>query len=383
VSRFDVAIVGGGPAGAWAGFRLASSGLRVALFDGSHPREKPCGGGLTGRALSLVKRAVPLESLPSVPVSGAAFTHDARTATVPLSTDGDLPALSVASRRELDGRLLAAAIAAGVAHVPSRASDVVPSAAGWHVRTRSGTVEAAWILGADGANSLVRRRVARPFHRADLSIATGYFVHDRSSREIVVSFEGTPPGYLWSFPRPDHLAVGICAQADECTVDPLLERSRAWIESTVGPATLLERYSWPIPSLREETLLNERAAGDRWMLLGDAAGLVDPITREGIYFALRSADLAVGSLLEGNGAAMRYARRVRDEIHAELIRAARLKARFYRPSFMQLLLRSLQHSARIREVMADLVAGEQTYRGLRRRLLSTLELRLMIELFGM
>ena len=75
--------------------------------------------------------------------------------------------------------------------------------------------------------------------------------------------------------------------------------------------------------------------------------------------------------------------RLRDTIYAELTMAAQIKAHFYRPAFMRLLITALQRSERIRAVMADLVAGEQAYRSLRSRLLKTMELRLMLELLGL
>ena len=120
----------------------------------------------------------------------------------------------MAGRRDLDAALLAAAIAAGAEHRPERVTGLKRSGGRWAIETRRGAIEADWIIGADGTNSLVRRHVSRPFSRADLSIATGYFVHGVSSDTIDIAFENQPAGYLWSFPRPDHLAVGMCAQAD-------------------------------------------------------------------------------------------------------------------------------------------------------------------------
>ncbi len=224
--------------------------------------------------------------------------------------------------------------------------------------------------------------VAHPFARADLSVASGYFVDGRSSREIVVSFENDPPGYLWSFPRPDHLAIGICAQADQASAAQLQEATRQWIVRQFGEGGTLRRYSWPIPSLSLEALERERPAGPGWLLVGDAAGLVDPITREGIYFALQSGDIAADAVLDGHRVGETYVERVRHDIHAELARAARIKARFFQPRFIALLMKALSRSAAIRAIMADLVAGRQSYDGLRRRLLQTLEWRLMLELFG-
>jgi geranylgeranyl reductase family protein len=381
-TAYDVAIVGAGPAGAWAAFRLASGGARVAVLDPSHPREKPCGGGLTGRALARVAAAVDPATLASVHISGARFMHRERTALVDLAAGGaSATPLVVSGRKSFDAALLASAVRAGARHLPHRVTGLRRTAARWTIDTRDGSCEAEWLIGADGANSFVRRTVARPFARADLSIAAGFFVHGRSAGEIDVVFEEEPPGYLWSFPRPDHLAVGVCAQADESTPAVLLAQARAWIDR-YAPGGTLERYGWPIPSLTERALTGEHPAGDGWMLAGDAAGLVDAITREGIYFALESADFAADALLAGRNPPSAYAARVRREIHSELIRAARLKAHFFQPRFMGLLLKGLERSAGIRLVMADLVSGRQTYAGLRRRLLKTLEWKLMLELFG-
>lgn len=378
----DVAIVGGGPAGAWSSYRLARGGVRVAVIDGSHPREKPCGGGVTRRALEIVQDALADRQLPAVPIDGATFGYEGRSARCALAPGGSRHPLLVTARRDFDSGLLDAAVAAGAHHVRERATDIRPDGNRWIVATQSREVTADWIVGADGVNSLVRRRLSRPLERADISIATGYFVHGATSRDVAVEFVGDPPGYLWSFPRTDHLAVGVCAQADRATAGALQACAADWISAHVGRNFRLERYSWPIPSLTLRALRAEQPAGRRWILAGDAAGLVDPITREGIYFALRSAESAAECLMGGGDPARRYTSRLRAEIYPELQRAAALKERFYRPPFLRLLISALDRSAAIRAIMSDLVAGEQTYSGLRRRLLRTLEWRLMFELFG-
>lgn len=381
MARFDVAIVGAGPAGSWAARSLASRGARVALIDGTHPREKPCGGGVTGRALAMVRGAIDPARIAAVPVETATFVDGPRRATIRLRGDHAAgPQLAIVARRDFDAALLSAATAAGVRLVPARAAEVRRANGGWAIDTKAGEVSARWLVGADGANSLVRRRVARPFAREDLSIATGYFVHGLTSREITVVFAHEPPGYLWAFPRHDHIAVGVGAQADAASSAALLAMAADWIRAAFPAGVArLERYSWPIPSLGEPSLARERPAGDRWMLIGDAGGLVDPVTREGIFFALASAEAAAESLAAADPAGA-YTARLRDGMYTELRRAARLKERFFHRRFTALMVSGLQRSARIREVMADLVAGEQTYRGLRRRLLRTLEFRLMWQL---
>src|SRR6188508_3433782 len=115
--QLDVAIVGAGPSGAWAAYLLARAGARVRLFDDSHPREKACGGGVTGRALAIVSQAVSPDDCPTVRIRMARFVDTGESrgdggqlpgtrggAAVPLPAD----ALVVASRASFDGALLAA-----------------------------------------------------------------------------------------------------------------------------------------------------------------------------------------------------------------------------------------------------------------------------------
>jgi geranylgeranyl reductase family protein len=370
----DVAIIGAGPAGCWAACQLARRGARVAIVDGSHPREKPCGGGVTGRALALVADAIDAARLPCCRIRSARFADSPRRRSVAVPLDDD--ALVVASRAEFDGMLLAAARRAGAALVPSRALDVTGNAGRFLIQTGAGPVAARLLIGADGANSLVRRRLARPFARAELSIATGYFAHGATGDEILIELAADPPGYLWSFPRPGHLAVGICAQADEgATSGALRVRAERWIrQMELGHGARLEPYSWPIPSLTAAGFGSLTTSGPGWFLAGDAAGLVDPITREGIYFALRSGEWAAQAAASADRAShTRYRERIHDEIGADLARAARYKAGFFRPRFARLLIDALQESAGIRTVMADLVAGRHAYSTLKWSLAKTLE----------
>jgi geranylgeranyl reductase family protein len=378
--KTDVAIVGAGPSGAWAAYRLARAGARVAIFDPSHPREKVCGGGVTGRALALVQPALAGRGLEATSIAAARFFDlDAgRSVSVPLGAgpQAGVDALTVVSRASFDAALLGAAREAGAAFVDARVLDVASDARGTSLSTAAGEWRAGFLIGADGANSLVRRRLAGAFPRGDLSMATGYFADGVTSDEIVLTLVSNPPGYIWSFPRPGHLAIGICASADAGTTTAALRaRTRAWIAATgIAPGVSLRAYSWPIPSLSRASLDRLVVRGTSWCLAGDAAGLVDPITREGIYFALLSGHWAAEATLAG--ATGPYAARVRDELVPELARAARLKAGFFRPAFGRLLLDALESSPAIGAVMADLIAGEQSYAGLKWRLLGTGEWRL-------
>jgi menaquinone-9 beta-reductase len=374
--RFDIAVVGAGPAGSATACRLARAGARVALFDASHPREKPCGGGLTGRALTIVRGMLGDAPLDGVPIRGLQFgsgpAQAGRTAVVTLS-GADM--LVVVSRQSLDQALLASAMQAGALLVTERVSDLSIDADGVRLTTRGGRYLADGVVGADGATSLVRRRCLAPFSRSQFSVAAGYYVLGPSSDEVVIRSYDDPPGYLWSFPRRDHLAVGACAPGDRVrNADQLRPILRDWLEHALpsdGPR--LRPYCWPIPSLGFRDLERLSVSGERWMLTGDAAGLVDPLTREGLYYALASGQLAADAWIEDRPPGSGYGERVRAAIQPELSRAAALQSRFFSSGFTDLLVEALQRSRAVREIMGDLVAGRQSYASLRRRLLGTFE----------
>src|SRR5919204_1896716 len=141
--RPDVAIVGAGPAGAWAAYNLARRGARVMVIDGSHPREKPCGGGVTGRALTLVSRRLPETSFDACVIRTARFVQSTadKCAAVSLArSEGAVPDLVVVSRDDFDRALLAAARNAGAAFLSARVCDVTIDCEGVRVETTAGAI---------------------------------------------------------------------------------------------------------------------------------------------------------------------------------------------------------------------------------------------------
>jgi flavin-dependent dehydrogenase len=358
----NVAVVGAGPAGSLLAARLAEGGVDVTVFDASHPREKPCGGGLTGKALAALPRAPHDDPLPVRSISRCRFEADGAAVDVALGEP-----MAVASRRELDAWLLRRAERAGARHVAER---VVQVARG-EVRSASGRRPFDLVVGADGAGSLVRRSFLSPFPKERLVMAVGYYV--AGAAPLLVRM--TPPlaGYVWLFPRTDHVGAGICAPLGAVPTRALVDRLEREL-AEVLPGWLdapAERYAHTIPCPSADPRSILEAAGHGFALVGDAAGFADPITGEGIFYALRSAALLADTLIE-DGSPARYPERALEDFGLDLVKAARLHRRFYCPGFAGRMVRYAARSRAIRSVLVDLVLGRQGYLGLERRLLAAL-----------
>jgi flavin-dependent dehydrogenase len=359
----NVAIVGAGPAGALLAWKLAGRGASVTIFDASHPREKPCGGGLTAKALALLPEAPADDPLPARRIDRCVFESGQGE-----RVDLDLTRpVAIAARTDLDSWLLRRAVAAGAVHAAERVVEV-DADGGLRTAARAATFDL--VVGADGAGSLVRRRFVGATPPARLTMAAGWFA--TGAAEMTVRFVPGLAGYLWLFPRLDHVGVGICAPLGAQPTRDLLARLRREAARSF-PALAdeeAETYAHTIPSPSADPASLREIAGARWALVGDAAALADPITGEGIYYALRSA-LVLSEVLESGGP-LRYPERLLQDFGHELLRAAALHRRFYAEGFTRRMLAFASRSAAIRTVLGDLVLGDQGYAGLKHRLLRSL-----------
>lgn len=359
-----LAVVGAGPAGARLALDAARDGARVVVFDPAHPREKPCGGGLTAKGLAEVPAAPAHDPLP------ARFVADCRLESgegeaVRVSLDRPV---AIVSRREFDAWLLRRAQDAGAEH---RAERVVEVDGDGSLRTASGErMRFDAIVGADGANSLVRRTFLEPTPPERRFVAAGWYAPGDS--EMVVRFLPGVAGYLWLFPRRDHVAIGVGAPLRRFATRELLARLEAEVERDFPRlAGVLSRYAHTIPSPSADRASILELAGPRWALVGDAGALADPITGEGLYYALRSARV-LADVLRETGSPAGYPTRALADFGHELLASARLFDRFYAPGYARRMVRYAQRSHAIREVLGELVLGDQGYVGLRRRLLRAL-----------
>jgi flavin-dependent dehydrogenase len=364
-----IAIVGGGPAGAHAAAALAQADRRVLLFDEKLAWEKPCGGGITHKALlgwpflgqSPVDRKWVSECELIAP-SG-------RRVGFPL----DCP-IAIFSRCELNGFLLDRAARSGAEIIRDRIVGLERAANHWQIRSLGSSWKAAYVVIAAGVRNPFRQQLSRPFTPPDLMTTAGYYIPGQSNI-MRIQFLAGLHGYIWLFPRKDHVSAGICGRMQAKSAAELrriLERSLAALGLAYRNCQF---YSHLLPALRAETLRRVPVSGDGWAMIGDAAGLVDPLTGEGLYYALGSAEFLSQALVSNRPE--RYADLLRQHILPELELAAEMSDRFYASRWMgeSVLERTIQFtagSASFRRLMSDLFAGTQGYFDLRRRLYRTL-----------
>ncbi|MGD0877631.1 MAG: geranylgeranyl reductase family protein [Anaerolineales bacterium] len=344
--RYNVIIAGGGPAGATAAFFLGQAGKKVLVLEKELlPRYKPCGGAVSAQVLE----QFPFSFDPVIQsrVNAISYVLGNELVTIPVAGSS----LRMVMRKQFDAFLLE--------HVQADIREgegvrgVAESSESVSVETVKGErIEADYLVAADGANSLMARSLGL---RRKKSMAGAIEIEAEVPEETLRRFADNPififgeisTGYIWIFPKADHLSIGIGGLKPrpgelQAVLERVMQRFGIPIQSQAS-------HGHPVPIFAQDETIGTRKS----LLIGDAAGLVDPFTGEGIRFAIKSGHLAAQAIL--TGAPECYSEWVNKSMGRNLRMGNVMRRIFYpyQKTWFELALRSPAVSQALLDMFAD------------------------------
>ena len=325
----DVIISGAGPAGSIAAYHLQKSGISTLILEkSSFPRYKVCGAGLTHKILSII----PFGLSPVIHTTIYSFRFSSGF-TDTFTRTSEMPLMYCTMRDELDTFLLEKAVEAGAKVLTSeKVTELSQDAGGVSVKTGRGAYHSLLLIGADGASSLVARTFGL---NSDIEWGLAWEAEIRSTPGMLQRYADTvfldwgtfPGGYAWIFPKKDHFSIGTGGPAHMAKRMPgYYER---FVASTGIPVVeTISNRSHPLPVRTKKAVFHS----GRVMVAGDAAGLTDALTGEGIFWAVKSGMIAaevIKEFMDGKIADLaRYSERINSEIMPEMLEARNICALF-------------------------------------------------------
>jgi geranylgeranyl reductase family protein len=365
---YDVVIVGMGPAGATAAYELSRAGLAVlGLEKQAHPRYKVCGGGLSARIDRILD--ADFQTVVEHTISGIQFSYAGRE---PFVIEGSTPIAYMVMRDRFDQLLADKARRAGTEiHECESAIGFIEHPDGIEVLTNRGRYRARVLIGADGANSVVaqrlfpRRRVRRmPTLESEIGIGSSPLYPGEG--KVLIDLGATQSGYAWIFPKKEHLSIGLAEFRGRVGSPKQLFQRFIHDEAGLAGMRVPPPCGHPLPLFTARdvfaplSLVHHRA-----LLVGDAGHLVDPLFGEGIYYAVRSGQMAAASVLgsfqDRRRSLQEYQTAVMEEIYAEFRVAARLARIIY--TVPKVCYRLLNRYDEVIKLYYDVLRGKQTYQG--------------------
>ena len=370
VKAYDAVVVGMGPAGATAAYQLSRAGLSVlAIEKETHPRYKVCGGGLSARIDRILEDDY--KSVVEHTIYGIQFSYRGAD---PLSLDCSSPIAYMVMRDRFDHFLVEKARRVGTEvqeDEPVTSCRQLPG--GIEVTTDRGRYQAKVLIGADGANSLVAQQLfpgrrSRRMATLESEIPIGSAPHYPGTGRALIDIGATPAGYAWIFPKQERLSIGVGDLRGGLASPKKIFDRFVRDEKGLAPWKVPQPIGHPLPLFSElsEAKDSRESVGlvsGRALLVGDAGHLVDPLFGEGIYYAVRSGQLAAESILsqvkDERRSLAEYEEAVRREIYEEFRVASRMASIVY--SYPRLCHRLLPRYQHIVMLYYDVLRGRETY----------------------
>jgi geranylgeranyl reductase family protein len=381
--HFDVVVVGAGPAGGLLGYYLAQRNVNVLIIDKKAlPRYKACGGGLTKRALSLL----PLDIDDVVEDYSLTARLSFQYRVVFHKTFKD-PIIAMVMRDKFDHFLIKRAMETG-AHFKEKTEFVscFGSAGDLTIVTTKGNFKSKMLVGADGIHSKVGTTLKLNIKRKHMTAIEGevFLQNPKILRQLQhtvhFDFGAITKGYGWVFPKKNHLSIGMLSVSNNAAN---LKSHFFGYLNIKGFGTQSEIHSLRghvIPYAPSKT---NRYANNRGLLVGDAAGIVDPITGEGIYYAFREAkiasDIISHALFKGDSSITRYNQVLKKDLLTDIFRAQKLAHVLYKlPKLSHRIM--TKHGDKIAENHIKIITGGKTYSELHKEVFGVPGLRTLLSL---
>jgi geranylgeranyl reductase family protein len=364
MKTFDVIVIGTGPSGASAAFKLAEGGLSVALIEKEKlPRYKTCGGGLVFRG----RKMLPFDLEQVIDTEFNSVELYFKGQDLRFQSKRDFPVISMVMRDKFDALIVEHAKKLGVTLFEEHSLKDLQFDKNITIITDKIELQAKFVIAADGALSKTAKlagwnedtRYLIPALEFEVEVKPEVFERLKTEARFDVDF--IPKGYAWSFPKKNHLSLGV-ASFKRSKLN--LKKSYSDYLEFLGIKTediIIEHahgFQIPVGSRKDGFVKNNV------FLIGDAAGFADPITAEGISNAIYSGNLAaeaiVESKLEGTLAEKLYLEKLNEKLLPELKTSALLAKFFYNQEKIRNILFK-KYGQRFSDYMTDIFAGDKSY----------------------
>jgi len=352
---YKVGIIGAGIGGSYLSYRLSKEGVDTIVFDFRAPHEKICGGGVSYKT---IERFPIISELP-IPRKeiwkSTLISPKDRMVKVKLEKP-----LTIFNRRDLDYSLLKKAMRFGAHFRKEKVQSFAREGNSWKIFTNTGDYKAEILVGADGALSRTRRKLNAVPRKEDAFFALECFL--KVKRDVVIfKFFPDIQGYLWAFPRINNLAVGIVSNyCRKTNVKDIEKRLLHFIERYYPEQTpKISVQGAYTPLFCADDSKNIRICDNNWALIGDAATFVDPVSGEGIYYAIYSAEILSQCILENELAL--YQSLCMKYFGENLVKALQDLKYFYQPEFTEAMIQMAKESLSVRRIISDMMSGSLDY----------------------